>query len=132
VEFVWSANMAVRRRALARVGGFDETIFTRGDEEEWQRRYAAAGGQVRYLAQAPLIHRRTAEDSRVRRLAGAARAQGRAARRNDERKGAAPSLPAELRTLAGCLWHIVRRRCAIGVVLAAHACGRLEAVGRRA
>ena len=49
------------------------------------------------------------------------RPQGRAARRNDLRKGsgARGSRAAEVRTLAGCLWHIVRRRCAIGVVLAA-------------
>ena len=134
VPFVWSANMAVRRPALDRVGEFDETIFVRGDEEDWQRRYAAGGGRVRYLAGAPLTHRRTPADSRLRTLVAAARAQGSAARRNDERKGAAPSLAAEARTLLGCVWHIVRRRCAIGCVLAAHSYGRIEAAlaGRRA
>ena len=50
------------------------------------------------------------------------RAQGGRARRS----------ALELRTLAGCLWHIVRRRCAIGVVMAAQAAGRLrEAVAGR-
>jgi GT2 family glycosyltransferase len=126
VAFVWSANMAIRRRALERVGGFDETIAVRGDEEDWQRRYAALGGRVRYVAAAAIDHRRTPEDSRLRRLAGAAYAQGRAARRYDERKGTAPPVAGELRTLAGCGWHTLRRRCAFGIVFAAHTAGRLR------
>ena len=126
VPFVWSANLAVRRRALARTGPFDETIFVRGDEEDWQRRHAAAGGRTRYLAAAGLDHRRTAADSTVRRLAAAAYVQGRAARRYDVRKGTAPGLRRELRTLAGCVWHTGRRRCAYGIVFAAHTAGRIH------
>jgi hypothetical protein len=38
----------------------------------------------------------------------------------------APRLVYEVRVLLGCLWHIARRRCANGVVLAAHAAGRLR------
>jgi len=126
VAHVWGANMAIRRRALATVGPFDEAISGRGDEEEWQRRYASTGGRIRYIAAAGLEHRRTSEDSKLRRLAAAAYALGRTARRNDVRKGAPPTLNHELRTLAGCGWHTVRRRCAIGVVMAAHAAGRLR------
>ena len=51
--------MAIRRRAFERVGRFDEAITGRGDEEEWERRYMAAGGRIRYLAAAGLDHRRT-------------------------------------------------------------------------
>ena len=120
VEFVWGANMAIRRRALERIGGFDEAIQGRGDEEEWERRYTAAGGRVRYVAAAGLDHRRTAADATVRALSRAAYALGRTARRNDVRKGVGPTLPAELRTLAGCVWHTGRRRCANGIVMAAH------------
>jgi glycosyltransferase involved in cell wall biosynthesis len=125
-ELVWSANMAVRRRALVRVGPFDETIRVRGDEEDWERRYIAAGGRVRYVAAAGLDHRRTAADATVRHLARAAFVQGRASRRYDAVKGSVPALSAEVLTLAGCLWHIVRRRCVNGVVLSAHAAGRLR------
>ncbi len=82
--------MAIRRRALQRVGRFDEAIRVRGDEEDWERRYIAAGGRVRYLAAAGLVHRRTAADSRLRRLSRAAFVQGRAARRYDAIKGSAP------------------------------------------
>ena len=126
VELVWSANMAIRRTALERVGWFDESIHGRGEEEDWQRRHRAAGGRIRYLAAAGLEHRRTAHDATVHRLARAGYALGRSARRYDVRKGEVPSLRGELRTLAGCLWHVVRRRCAVGLVLAAHAAGRVR------
>jgi glycosyltransferase involved in cell wall biosynthesis len=123
---VWGANMAVRRRAFELIGGFDETIAGRGDEEEWERRYTAAGGRVRYLAGAALEHRRTRADATVRSLSRASYALGRTARRNDLRKGTAPGISAEIRTLAGCAWHTLRRRCAVGIVLGAHSAGRLR------
>ena len=126
VPLVWSANMAIRRRGFELTGPFDESLLGRGEEEDWQRRYAQRGGRVRYLAGAGLDHRRTASDSTLRVLARGAYGHGRAARRYDVRKGTAPSLAAELRTLAGCLWHIVRRGCANGVSLAAHSAGRLR------
>jgi glycosyltransferase involved in cell wall biosynthesis len=126
VELVWSANMAIRRRAVEQVGPFDESIRVRGDEEDWERRYIAQGGRVRYVAGAGLYHRRTARDARMRPLARAAYAQGRASRSYDVHKRVPPSPAAEVRVLLGCVWHIVRRRCANGVVLAAHAAGRLR------
>ena len=127
----WGANMTIRRSAIERIGPFDETIPSGGgDEEEWQRRYRAAGGRVRYLAAAGLEHRRFGDDAGLDRLARAAFHRGRLARDHDERRGEAPSLAREARTLAGCAWHTARRRCAMGVVLSAHAAGRLrEALG---
>jgi glycosyltransferase involved in cell wall biosynthesis len=146
-ELVWSANMAVRRRAFELAGPFDESISSpatgstaggparwdsRGDEEEWERRYRARGGTIRYLAGAGLDHRRTPADSRLRVLARAAYAQGRRARRFDLYKGTPPPLGGELRTLIGCVWHIFRRRCLNGVVLTAHSSGRvIEAIGEK-
>ncbi len=124
--FVWGANMAIRRRALERVGPFDQSLAGRGDEEEWLRRHVAAGGRIRYLANAGLEHRRTAADARLWALSQAAYHLGRTARRNDVRKGTAPGIGAELRGLAGAIWHAGRRRCAFGIVFAAHAVGRLQ------
>jgi GT2 family glycosyltransferase len=124
VPVVWGANMAIRRSALQRIGGFDETIRGRGDEEEWERRYATGGGRIRYVADAGLDHRRTESDARLRALSRAAYELGRTARRNDIRKDLVPSLPAELRVLVGCIWHTGRRRCAYGIVMAAHSLGR--------
>jgi len=124
-EFVWGANMAVRRRALDRVGPFDEALDGAGEEEDWQRRFLATGGRTRYLARATVEHRRVGADAGVRSLARAAYFRGRSARRYDVVKGVAPGLAGELRVLAGCGWHVVRRRCLAGVVMAAHAWGRV-------
>jgi GT2 family glycosyltransferase len=127
VESVWSANMAVRARAFRRVGLFDERLQGRGEEEEWQERLRDSGGRIRYLAAAGLVHRRSAHDASLRSLAGAAYRLGESARRNDVRKGTAPSRGGELRGIAGGLWHACRRRCAYGIVFAAHAVGRTRA-----
>lgn len=132
VPLVWGANMAIRRSALDRVGLFDESLSGRGDEEEWQFRYRSAGGRIRYLAAAGLDHRRSAADARVLVLARAAYNQGREARRHDVRSGKARPVGTELRTLAGCAWHTVRRRCAYGIVMAARSAGSLrEALAER-
>jgi glycosyltransferase involved in cell wall biosynthesis len=127
VDRVWGSNMSIRRRAFDRVGPFEEGLPSGGgDEEDWQRRYVAAGGRVRYLAGAGIDHRRTAADATLRALVRTAYSRGRVARRYDVRRAAAPPITGELRTLAGCLWHIVRRRCANGIVLSAHTAGRLH------
>lgn len=125
-DFVWGANFAVRRSAIERVGPFDESIVQpHGDEEEWLERLRGAGGRVVYLAGAGLDHRRTAEDARLRPLARAAYARGRGARASDRRRDRQPSLAGELRVLAGCGWHTVRRACPQGVIMGAHSAGRL-------
>ena len=131
-DFVWSANMAVRRSAFERVGGFDEDVPIYGDEEEWLMRLHAAGGRVAYVAAAGLEHRRAGADARLRSLATAEYRRGRAARSSDRRKGVAPTLAHELRDLAGAGWHTVRRRCPQGLVMGAHSAGRLaETLGGR-
>lgn len=126
VPLAWGANLAIRRAAFETVGRFDETIHNGGDEEEWQERHRGTGGRVRYVAAAGLDHRRSAADATLRRLARASFHRGRAGRRNDVRKGVAPSLAAELRTFAGCCWHTLRRACAQGIVMAAHSAGRIR------
>ena len=125
-EFLWGANFAVRRGALARVGPFDERLEIYGDEEDWQRRHRDTGGRARYVAGAGVQHRRAGDDARLRGLARAAYGRGRSLRRYDAHKGTAPGPGRELRVLAGCLWHTGRRRCANGVIMAAHSAGRLR------
>ncbi|MDE3069875.1 MAG: glycosyltransferase family 2 protein [Acidobacteriota bacterium] len=125
-EVVWGANMAIRREALERVGPFDETIGGHGDEEDWLLRLRDSGGSIVYLAGAGLEHRRAGADSRLRSLARAAYHRGRAARRSDQRRLRAPGLRIELRTLGGCVWHAVRRRCPQGLIMGAHAAGRIR------
>jgi GT2 family glycosyltransferase len=127
-EYAWGANMAIRRAALARVGAFDVSLAHGGDEQEWQDRLRALepGARVLYVAGAAVDHRRTGQDSRLRALARTAYARGRAARRFDTRRGRAPSPVRELTTLAGCAWHVVRRRCPAGLTLVAHSAGRVR------
>jgi GT2 family glycosyltransferase len=125
-EMVWGANFAVRRSAVERIGPFDETRGRlHGDEEDWLLRLRAAGGRIMYLADAGVDHRRDAHDSTLRSLARVAFARGRAARETDLRRGTAPGLARELRVLAGCGWHTVRRACPQGVVMGANAAGRV-------
>jgi GT2 family glycosyltransferase len=126
VDYVWSANMMVRRRALERVGAFDETLAGSGEEEEWQDRVRAAGGHVRYVAAAAVDHRRVGPDARLRALVRTAWGRGRASRRYTVIKGPAPTLIAEARVLVACLAHAARRRCPMGLALAAHSGGRLR------
>jgi glycosyltransferase involved in cell wall biosynthesis len=133
-EMVWGANFAVRRAAVERIGEFDESLDRdHGDEEDWLLRLRAAGGKIVYLADAGLDHRRRAGDSGLTTLTRAAYHRGRGARSSDERRGTAPPLRHELRVLAGCGWHTVRRACPQGVIMGAHTAGRLvEALtGRR-
>jgi GT2 family glycosyltransferase len=125
---VWGANLALRRSALDRVGRFDPGLGGAGDEEDWQHRLRAAGGRIRYVAAAGVDHRRTGADARLPRLARAGFHRGRYARRYDLRKGIRPSLGTELRVLGGCVWHTVRRRCGVGIVLTAQSAGRVREV----
>ena len=125
-EMVWGANFAVRRSAVERIGEFDETLDRgHGDEEDWLLRLRAAGGRIVYLADAGLEHRRAPGDSGLRSLARAAYHRGRGARSSDMRRGSAPGLGGELRVLAGCGWHTLRRACPQGVIMGAHSAGRV-------
>jgi GT2 family glycosyltransferase len=131
-DLVWSANMAIRREAFDQVGPFDERFSTGGDEEDWLRRLRAAGGEVVYVADAWLDHRRAGDDARLRSLMRSAYRRGRNMRAYDRMRGVDPRVGKELRVLAGCGWHTVRRACPQGLVAGAHSAGRLaEAVRPR-
>ena len=136
-RYAWGANMTIRRTALERVGPFEVALEHAGDEQEWQDRLRAGapGARVLYVAGAALEHRRAGPDARLRSLARAAYARGRASRRFDsfrgETGGRAASLSRELLTLAGCLGHVLRRRCPAGLVMVAHSAGRLRESLRR-
>ena len=125
-EMVWGANFAVRRSAVERIGEFDEGLDrAHGDEEDWLLRLRAEGGRIVYLADAGLDHRRSEHDSGLGKLARAAYQRGRGARSSDRRRGEAPRLARELRVLAGCGWHTLRRRCPQGLIMGAHSAGRV-------
>jgi GT2 family glycosyltransferase len=126
--------MALRRSALERVGPFEPALEHGGDEQEWQERLRAQdpSARVLYVASAAVEHRRAGTDARLRSLCATAWTRGRAARRFEHRGARAPSLGRELRTLAGCLAHVVRRRCPAGMTMVAHSAGRMmEALRER-
>ncbi len=122
----WGANMTVRRSAIEQVGTFDESRHLYGDEQEWQDRWRAVGGRIRYVAAAALDHRRAGPDARLGALCGAAFRRGRASRRFDVFKRTHPSTAQELRVLAGCVTHGPLHACMNGPVLAAHSAGRVR------
>jgi GT2 family glycosyltransferase len=124
--YAWGSNMMIRRSAFEAVGLFDPLLPVGGDEQEWEERWRARGGRIRYLAAAAVDHVRCGEDSRLSSLCNAARGRGRVARRFDEARGTAPSIWGEIRVFAGCLWHGPRRLCSMGPVTAAHSWGRIE------
>jgi hypothetical protein len=115
-----------RRRAFELAGPFPEDIPPGGDEEEWLRRLGAAGGSVWYVADAWLDHRREGDDARLRSLMRGAYHRGRNVRSYDARRGVAPPVARELRVLAGCGWHTLRRACPQGFIMGAHSWGRLR------
>lgn len=125
-DMVWGANMTLRYSAVERIGPFDPALSGAGDEEDWLRRLRASGGRIRYLARAGVDHRRAGRDAKLPQLARSGYERGRESRRYDIRKRSEPSLARELRTLAGCIWHIGRYRCANGALLAAHTSGRIH------
>lgn len=136
-RYAWGANMTIRRTALHRVGPFEIALEYGGDEQEWQDRLRAGtpDAHVLYIAAAALEHRRAGSDAQLRSLARAAYSRGRASRRFDsfrgEGNGQGPNRSRELLTLAGCLGHVLRRRCPAGLVMVAHSAGRLrESLGR--
>ena len=139
-RYAWGANMAIRRSALERVGPFDASLEHGGDEQEWQDRLITASASdategtpgetdsapALYVARAAVDHRRAGADARLGSLARAAYTRGRAARRFDVRSGKAPKLGRELLTLAGCIGHVIRRRCPGGLTMVAHSAGRVQ------
>jgi hypothetical protein len=52
--------------------------------------------------------------------------RGRNVRAYDTRRGVAPGMAREMRVLAGCGWHTVRRACPQGLIMGAHSWGRIR------
>ena len=132
VDVVWGANMGIDRRAFDLAGTFDPGVPYGFDEDMWERRLRERGGHVMYVADAGLVHRRDAADSRLRPLMRAAYRRGRALRVYSEHRGGAPSAARELRWLAGCFLHTFRYRCGNGLLLTAHSVGRVVQLLARA
>jgi GT2 family glycosyltransferase len=125
VPYVWGGNMALRRRAVERVGGFREDLVMGGTETEWQDRLRAAGEPVVYLPEAYLWHRLTEADLRLHRLMLNRFFRGRGLALNARRVGTPLEAGRFVRALLEALRHGVRNRCSVGLIQAAQHAGRL-------
>ncbi|MBF6621049.1 MAG: glycosyltransferase [Patulibacter sp.] len=130
-ERLWGANLAVRRHAIERIGGFDPShAMPSGDEEEWLARLRGDSGRIRYVAAASVLHRRVAADASTRALVRAQWFRGHAARQADLRAAraadgpAAPGVGGELKNLTANLLGLARHRDASRRWTTAHAAGR--------
>jgi len=125
-RYGWSANMAIRRAWLGRIGLFDPAQHQYGDETEWEDRLHDAGGRVRYVAAAAVEHRRAGDDARLGNLVRAAYHVGRQSRRFQASREPPPKLEREVWNLALTALHALFRGCTAGLVLAAHNAGRIH------
>jgi glycosyltransferase involved in cell wall biosynthesis len=110
VDEVWGCNMAVRRSAVDRIGVFDERLKV-AEDWDWLRRLRAAGGQVLYLPEAWIVHRRLASDLRVPGLAVEYCRRGYVVATRD----ASVASPTAARGFLASLAHAARRRCTRGL-----------------
>jgi GT2 family glycosyltransferase len=122
-DFVWGANMALRRHALDLVGNFDETLGMGGTETKWEERLRDAGGTVVYVADAMLWHRRTPSDLRLRRLLRRRFHRARNSVINRLRYTEDLSILCALRMVPLHLGHAIRCRCSGGLLSVAQNLG---------
>jgi GT2 family glycosyltransferase len=116
---VLGANMALRRSALERAGGFDERIVIGSEEIEWMGRLQAAGGRIVYIPEAWLWHRRTGRDLRLGRMLRERFVRGVHTHRFMVLAQCSVGVRWALRPIPGALAHALCRRCAGGLILAA-------------
>jgi len=57
VEWIPGCALLFRSRALAEVGGFDESFFAYHEDVDWAARAAGAGWKCRYVGRSRVIHR---------------------------------------------------------------------------
>lgn len=128
VEEVWAGNMAIRRRALERIGPLREGLAA-ATESEWEARLWEAGGRVLYLPRPWLWHRRGRAEVGIRRQAVRSFQLGYAVVALGQR----PSVGFLARELRRSATHAARARCTRGVTDAARQAGSLCAIaaGRR-
>jgi GT2 family glycosyltransferase len=123
--YVFGANFGLRKRALSEAGPFDARQPLYFDEVEWQDRVRRAGGEVVYLPEAWLWHRRTHENMRFRRRLVRRFLWGRGAGHYASAQGAPVEAPAGFVRWTA---HAVHHLCPIGVLNAVREVGKAVGV----
>ena len=122
--YVLGGNMAVRRWAFTRAGWFDPELLGPGDCAEWQERLRARGGEVRYVPEAWIWHRRTADALRLGAMVRNRFRYGIGGATFERRVGRSTSPWREVPKIFRYLAHGVRWRCAWGLLAASTSAGR--------
>jgi glycosyltransferase involved in cell wall biosynthesis len=104
------ANMAVRRRAVEKVGAFDDWVVG-GDDTEWFGRLEAALGRTMYVGDASLWHRRDTADLRPWSLVWSSFRRGVATHTYFIRIGRRDLGPTAARLVPGLVRTAARERC---------------------
>jgi glycosyltransferase involved in cell wall biosynthesis len=125
VRYVWGANLAVRRHAVQAVGMFQEDRIGGHDEVEWIDRLFRAHIPVRYVPDAPVWHRRTAEDLRFVRMLRRRFVRGVGQAVSYHRAGFTYGIRGPLQSMTNQLYHALAYRCAVGAFGAAQEAGRV-------
>lgn len=128
VEAVYSANMLIRKGAWDRIGPFHESIRLAGEEVEWQMRLQADGGQVWYLPDPWVWHRRGGRSITLPYLLRARFARGKGQARFEDYVGRPYSIRRELLSMPRALAHALARGCWGGVLAFAIQAGRVAAI----
>ena len=129
VEHVWGGNLAVRRVVIDELGGFRTDLRLQGGEEtELLDRLRAAGGHVMYIPDAWVWHRRTQDELRLWRLVRRSFVNGRGQAVNGQRSGTPYVTRHLVEGLRESIEHAARQRCAVGLIDAARAGGRLVGI----
>jgi glycosyltransferase involved in cell wall biosynthesis len=122
VEAALGANMAVRRRALERIGPFDDWILIGGADTDWFNRLQEAGGRAMYLAGAGLWHHQAVDRTGVARLVRKEFGRGIALHRYALRRGHG-NWRHSLAAGAKLFGHAARHRCRGALAQSARAFG---------
>jgi GT2 family glycosyltransferase len=120
-DVVFGANFAVPRSAFARIGPFQADMSGPGDEVEWILRLRRAGGLVRYIADAGVIHTRFADDVTLKKLMKMTVGRARHGAEFDLHLGIVEPLPDVLRRAFRLSAHAIIFRCWSAAAHALHA-----------
>jgi GT2 family glycosyltransferase len=124
-EYMWSANFAVRKEALAAVGNFNEALPIYFEELELQDRLRDSGRSVVYLPDAWLWHRRPEEALRLTSRLRKSFRQGYGWAFYDLARGNQLNLVSETARIPVYLAHALLRGCSVGLLSSARASGKL-------
>ncbi len=123
------ANLAVKREAFDRIGGFREDHPIYYEENEWVDRLRAAGSPPLYIPMAALWHRRAGDDVRLRTLIRRAFKRGYGEAFNRSASGQpirARTIAREVSRVPRYVGHSIVHRCWLGFLQVAFVSGKIS------